>query len=290
MSSGNGFGRDAGIDEYLKEIQQVALLKASEERSLARRMKRISSPNEEARRDAREAREAFIKANLRLVVSIARYFGNRGLSLPDLVEEGNIGLLRAVEKFDVARKCRFSTYATWWIRQAMRRALIATAPTVRIPSYLVEIIARWKTLQRTFFQENGRMPELAEAASRMDLGKEGVRILTRAVRASERFARPVSLDVLWSATGEVADERAERAVGDASLPGADEERMRKLLGAINEREATVLRLRFGLYEGHPMTLGEIGKKLRLTRERVRQIQKTAVAKLQKRFAEDGQEG
>ena len=290
MSTGSGFGREAGIDEYLKEIQEVALLKASEERALARRMKRISSSNEEARRDAREAREAFIKANLRLVVSIARYFGNRGLSLPDLVEEGNIGLLRAVEKFDPARKCRFSTYATWWIRQAMRRALIATAPTVRIPSYLVEIIARWKSLQRSFFQEHGRMPELSEAAAQMDLGKEGVRILTRAVRASERFARPVSLDVLWSATGEVADERTERAAGEASIPGADEARMRKLLGAINEREATVLKLRFGLYEGHPMTLGEIGKKLRLTRERVRQIQKTAVAKLQKRFVEDGEEG
>ncbi len=290
MPTEGGFGREAGLDEYLKEIQQVPLLKASEETALARRMKKASSPNEDARRDAREAREAFIKANLRLVVSIARYFGNRGLSLPDLVEEGNIGLLRAVEKFDPARKCRFSTYATWWIRQAMRRALIATAPTVRIPSYLVEIIARWKILQRSFFQKHGRMPDLQEAAAEMGLGKEGVGILTRAVRASESFARPVSLDVLWSATGEIADERAEGPSGRASLPGADEERMRKLLGAINEREAMVLRLRFGLYEGHPMTLGEIGKKLRLTRERVRQIQKTAVTKLQKRFVEDGEEG
>ena len=287
MSMGGGFGREAGLDEYLKEIQQVALLKASEERELARRMKRSSSPKEEARRDAREARETFIRANLRLVVSIARYFVNRGLSFPDLVEEGNIGLLRAVEKFDPARKCRFSTYATWWIRQAMRRALIATAPTVRIPSYLVEIIAQWKNLQRTFLQKHGRVPELAEAAAAMGLGKEGVGILTRAVRASESFARPVSLDVLWSATGEIADARTEGSAVQGLLPGADEERMAKLLAAINEREATVLRLRFGLYEGHPMTLGEIGKKLRLTRERVRQIQKTAVAKLQAKFAEEG---
>ena len=286
MSTGSGLGREGGVDEYLKEIQQVSLLKASEEMSLARRMKKISSPKEEVRRDALKAREDFIKANLRLVVSIARYYGNRGLSLPDLIEEGNIGLLRAVEKFDLSRKCRFSTYATWWIRQAMRRALITTAPAVRIPSYLVEIIARWKTLQRGFLQEHGRMPELAEAAAEMGLGKEGVEILRRAVRASDSFSRPVSLDVIWSTTGDVADGRPD----GASVPEADEERVRTLLGAINEREAMVLRLRFGLYEGHPMTLGEIGKKLRLTRERVRQIQKSAVAKLQKRFSEDKEEG
>ena len=286
MSTGSGLGREGGVHEYLQEIQQVALLKANEEMALARRMKKISSPNEEVRRDALKAREEFIKANLRLVVSIARYYGNRGLSLPDLIEEGNIGLLRAVEKFDLARKCRFSTYATWWIRQAMRRALITTAPAVRVPSYLVEIIARWKTLQRGFLQEHGRMPELEEAAAEMGLGKEGVEILRRAVRASDSFSRPVSLDVIWSTTGDVADGRPDQA----SVPQADEERVRTLLGAINEREAMVLRLRFGLYEGHPMTLGEIGKKLRLTRERVRQIQKTAVIKLQKRFSEDQEEG
>jgi RNA polymerase primary sigma factor len=284
-----GFGRESGIDEYLREIQRVPLLKASEERELSRRMKKISSPREEARRDALEAREEFIKANLRLVVSIARNYDNRGLSLADLIEEGNIGLLRAVTKFDPARKCRFSTYATWWIRQAMRRALITVAPTVRVPSYLVEIIAQWKSLQRRFFQKHGRMPELAEAAVEMGLGEEGVKILGRAVRASESMARPVSLDLLWATTGEVADARSEESTESAPLEEG-EERIRELLGAINEREAMVLKLRFGLYEGHPMTLGEIGKKLGLTRERVRQIQQRAVAKLQERFAGEGDEG
>ncbi len=289
MSTSGRFGRDSGIEQYLKEIQGVALLKADEERVLARRMKKISSLREEDRRDALKAREQFIRANLRLVVAIARGYGNRGLSLLDLIEEGNLGLLHAVEKFDPARKCRFSTYATWWVRQAMRRALVNTAPTVRLPSYLVEIIARWKSLQREYVQEHGRSPGIPEAAAEMGLGREGEEILRRAIRASESFSRPVSLDVMWSASGDVADERPGDPSGPGSSSKSDEEQVGSLLGAIDEREAMVLRLRFGLYEGHPMTLGEIGKKLRLTRERVRQIQNAAVAKLQKRFSGNGDE-
>ncbi len=269
---------EAGIEQYLKEIQAVPLLKASEERDLARRMKRISSPREEERRDALRAREDFIKANLRLVVSIAKYFRNKGLSFLDLIEEGNLGLLRATEKFDLARKCRFSTYATWWIRQAMRRALINTGKTVRLPSYLIEIIAQWKSVERSFIQSHGRGPDLTEAAGAMGLGNKGVEILGRAIRASQNFQRPASLDLVRETSGEVAD-------GREPPPPLEFERIRTLLATINEREASVLRLRFGLYEGHPMTLGEIGRKLRLTRERVRQIQKAAIAKLQENFAE-----
>jgi RNA polymerase primary sigma factor len=281
--------QESGVEQYLKEIQAVPLLTAKEEMTLARRMKKINSSKEEERKDALKAREEFIRANLRLVVSIAKYFANRGLSLLDLIEEGNLGLLHAVEKFNPARKCRFSTYATWWIQQAMRRALINTGKTVRLPSYLVEIIAKWKTLEHGFLQKHGRVPEIAEAAVEMGLGKEGVEILKRAIRASENFSRPVSLDVMWAATGEVADDRAERqsADGGSSPSHADLERIATLLGSISEREAAVLRLRFGLYEGHPMTLDEIGRKLRLTRERVRQIQKAALSKLQERFSKEG---
>jgi RNA polymerase primary sigma factor len=281
--------QESGVEQYLKEIQAVPLLTAKEEMTLARRMKKINSSKEEERKDALKAREDFIRANLRLVVSIAKYFANRGLSLLDLIEEGNLGLLHAVEKFNPARKCRFSTYATWWIQQAMRRALINTGKTVRLPSYLVEIIAKWKTLEHGFLQKHGRVPEIAEAAVEMGLGKEGVEILKRAIRASENFSRPVSLDVMWAATGEVADDRADRqtADGGSSPTHADLERIATLLGSISEREAAVLRLRFGLYEGYPMTLDEIGRKLRLTRERVRQIQKAALSKLQERFSKEG---
>jgi RNA polymerase primary sigma factor len=290
MLRASQFRQEAGIEQYMKEIQSVPLLKASEEGALARRMKKISSSKEEERRDGLQAREAFIRANLRLVVSIARYFANKGLSFLDLIEEGNLGLLHAVEKFDLARKCRFSTYATWWIRQAMRRALINTGKTVRLPSYLVEIIAKWKSLERGFIQKHGRVPDVFEAAAEMGLGKEGVEILTRAIRASENFLRPASLDVMWATTGEVADGRKESGSGSGDASPLDPERIGALLATINEREAAVLKLRFGLYEGHPMTLGEIGKKLHLTRERVRQIQKGALAKLQERLSRDGEEG
>src|SRR5437762_4405591 len=156
--------QESGVEQYLKEIQAVPLLTAKEEMVLARRMKRINSSKEEYRKDALKAREDFIRANLRLVVSIAKYFANRGLSLLDLIEEGNLGLLHAVEKFNPARKCRFSTYATWWIQQAMRRALINTGKTIRLPSYIVEIIARWKTMERGFLQRHHRMPGVSEIA------------------------------------------------------------------------------------------------------------------------------
>jgi RNA polymerase primary sigma factor len=171
----------------------------------------------------------------------------------------------------------------------MRRALINTGKTVRLPSYLVEVIAKWKTLEHGFLQKHGRPPEMEEAAQALGLGKEGVEILKRAIRASENFARPVSLDVMWAATGEVADDREDRGEQNSNSSPADLERIAMLLGSISDREAAVLRLRFGLYEGHPMTLDEIGRKLRLTRERVRQIQKAALAKLQERFTKEGNE-
>jgi RNA polymerase primary sigma factor len=276
---------DSGVDEYLKEIQSVPLLSAPQERALARRMKKSSSPREEERRDAEEARHDFIRANLRLVVSIAKYFFKRGLPLADLIEEGNLGLLRAVEKFDPSRGFRFSTYATWWIRQAIRRGLLNTAGTVRIPSYLVEVIAQWRLFERTFTQKHGRPPSREEVVTGLKLGKSGAALLERARLSVENFSHATSLDVVAAATGEIED---VRAAPDADvLPDVSSEgggALEGLLKSITGREAEVLRLRYGLYSGHAMTLDEIGKKLKLTRERIRQIQKRALLKLQEKIA------
>jgi len=288
MVKGSYFERESEVEQYIKDIRGVPLLNSQDERALTRRMKKRHSSKEKEREDGWRAREEFIRANLRLVVSNAMYFRNRGLAFADLIEEGNIGLLRAVEKFDPARKCRFSTYATWWIRQAMRRALITTGKTVRLPSYLVEIIARWKSVEREFTQKHGRPPQMGEAAAELGLGIEGEAILARAIRASKDFSQPLSLDFMMATRGDVAVPRVESPPGGEGRAPADLEWIATLLGTINKREAEILKLRFGLYEGHPMTLGEIGKKLRLTRERVRQIQKKAVQKLQERFSEDGQ--
>src|SRR6187549_1229732 len=207
---------ESNVDEYLRDIQSVPLLTAPQERALARRMKKISSSREEERRDAQEARTEFIRANLRLVVSIAKYFSQRGLPLADLIEEGNLGLLRAVEKFDPSRGFRFSTYATWWIRQAIRRGLLNTAGTVRIPSYLVEVIAQWKLFERTFTQKHGRAPSSEEVATGLKLGKGGPALLERARLSIENFSRPASLDVLAAATGQIEDVRT--APGSEGFP------------------------------------------------------------------------
>jgi len=279
--------KDPNIDAYLKDIMDVPLLSAPQERELARRMKKRSSLREDERRDAEEARQQFIRANLRLVVSIAKWFSQRGLPLADLIEEGNLGLLHAVTKFDPSKGFRFSTYATWWIRQAMRRGLLNTAGTVRIPSYLVEIIAQWKLFERTFTQKHGHGPSLEEVAAGLKLGKSGPEILERARLSIENFSRPVSLDVLTAATGQIEDGRAGSASGSPKEAPADAPEIEEFLKSISPREAEVLRLRYGLYSGHAMTLDEIGKKLCLTRERIRQIQKKALRKLQETMTEPG---
>jgi RNA polymerase primary sigma factor len=281
--------QESGVEQYLKEIQDVALLTALQEQQLARRMKKMNSKVPAESADARAAREQFIKANLRLVVSVAKNYLNKGLSFLDLIEEGNLGLLRAVQRFDPRKKCRFSTYATWWIRQAIRRALVNTAKTVRVPSYMVEIIAKWKSLQNEFIQKHSRKPDMQEMAEAMDLGRESLEILKRAINASDNFSRPVSLDVMWP-TNEVADLKDSSSPDKSVLSQMDSERIETLLRSISEREAAVLRLRYGLYDGQPMTLGDIGKRLRITRERVRQIEKIALRKLHKRLGgKDGEE-
>ena len=274
--------QESGIPQYLKEIQDVSLLTAEQERQLAKRMKKLNSKKADLAADARQAREHFIKANLRLVVSVAKNYVNKGLSFLDLIEEGNLGLLRAVERFDPGRGCRFSTYATWWIRQAIRRGLANTAKTVRVPSYMIEIIAKWKTIQNELTQKHGRKPDMQEIADAMDMGKESLEILKRAINTSDNFSRQVSLDVMWP-TNDIADSKDSSHPDTTVFSQMETERMGHLLRSINEREAMVLRLRFGLYNGQPLTLGDIGKRHRITRERVRQIEKIALRKLNKRL-------
>ncbi|MHC4607288.1 MAG: sigma-70 family RNA polymerase sigma factor [Planctomycetota bacterium] len=275
---------ESGVEQYLKEIQKVPLLTAQQERDLARKMSRgkKNKRSKKAVEEARNARDQFIRANLRLVVSVAKNYAGKGLSFLDLIEEGNLGLLKAVERFDPAKKCRFSTYATWWIRQAIRRALVNTSKTVRVPSYMVEVIAKWKSVQGEMTHRLGRKPDVTEVADEMKLSEEGMKILRRAINASDNLSRPVSLDVMWPSS-EFPDTKEMSRPENQVLSQMEVERIENLLRSINQREAEVLRLRYGLYDGQPLTLGDIGKRLKITRERVRQIEKAALRKLQRRY-------
>ena len=277
--------RDTEIDSYLSEIRGVPLLTAQEERNLAFRLKKIKSKDDGERRDALEAREQFVKANLRLVVNIARAFRNRGLPFGDLVAEGNLGLLRAIEGFDPKKKCRFSTYATWWIRQAIRRALANSVRTVRVPIYMAGIVAKWKNAENEASQRLGRK------ASAKDVTGGDEPLTDRqawAIDAADRCWNPVSLDSQKSSC-EVADRKEDSSPDAAVGSRMESAALHGLLGAMGKREATILRMRFGLFDGEQKTLSEVGRKLRITRERVRQIEKAALEKLQARLLVSGEE-
>jgi RNA polymerase primary sigma factor len=237
-------------------------------------------------RDAAEARDRFVRSNLRLVVSIARRFVNRGLPLQDLVEEGNLGLLQAVERFDPRRKCRFSTYATWWIRQAIRRALVNSAGTIRVPSYMADAIVKWKTARNGHAQRTGRDAGADEVLEEMGLDDRKARALARAVRASRVASRPMSLDA-FDEGGELADAGPVPPPDETVFSRLEIDRIHELLRGIDPREAAILHLRFGFGGGPEATLGEVGRRLRVTRERVRQIEKNAFRKLRERLERDG---
>ncbi len=256
------------LETYLKEINRVPLLTAAEEKELAHLIRSGSS----------QAREHMISANLRLVVSIAKNYANRGLALLDLIEEGNVGLLKAVERFDPAQDCRFSTYATWWIRQSIRRALINTGKTVRIPSYMVELIGKWKKARQELAEKHGRLPSEHELCEALGMRPAGVRAVERAEMSSSSVCQSFNQEDSVHLT-ETIEDKAAVAPDEIVLNQAELSKIRELLQEIDDREREILRLRFGLDSGEPMTLKEIGVRLGLTRERVRQLQNEALRKL-----------
>ena len=260
---------------YLNDINQVALLTAEEERELG-----WAIIND----DCQASRERMIRANLRLVVAIAKNYTNRGLTLSDLIEEGNIGLMRAVEGFDPAQGARFSTYASWWIKQAIKRALINARQPIHIPAYMVELIAKWKVASRDLERELGVPPTIEQLADRMELPIKKVRIIKRAVKAFRTPAQEGngSDGDLMSMADLVADSRTATP-DDSVLQSEEITVLRRLLETIDDREATILRLRFGLDGREPLTLKQIADEVGISRERVRQIVDEALEKLNQRL-------
>ena len=279
---------------YLKEIGRVALLTAQQEVELAQRIEsglmaeeqlqvgKVSATREEdlrwQRRDGAMAKRHLVEANLRLVVSIAKRYVGRGMAFLDLIQEGNLGLIRAVEKFDYAKGFKFSTYATWWIRQAITRAIADQARTIRIPVHMVETINKLVRIQRQLLQDLGREPTAEEIAEQMELTPEKVREIQKISQ------EPVSLE---TPVGEEEDSNLGDFIEDAEAPVPLErasfrllqEQLESVLHTLSEREKEVIRLRFGLVDGQPRTLEDVGKKFGVTRERIRQIESKTLSKL-----------
>jgi RNA polymerase primary sigma factor len=282
---------------YLKEIGKVALLTAQEEVDLAKRIEagedatqRLTSPDADKltppqideyrwlERDGQRAKRHLVEANLRLVVSIAKRYVGRGMAFLDLIQEGNLGLIRAVEKFDHTKGFKFSTYATWWIRQAITRAIADQARTIRIPVHMVETINKLVRIQRQLLQDLGREPTAQEIADQMELAPEKVREIQKISQ------EPVSLH---TPVGEEEDSHLGDFIEDAEavvpLERASfrllQEQLESVLHTLSGREKEVIRLRFGLVDGQPRTLEEVGKKFGVTRERIRQIESKTLSKL-----------
>ena len=262
------YSLDDPVRMYLKEIGQVKLLSAEEEIELA---KRVSEGDQAAKNKLTEA-------NLRLVVSIAKKYSGRGLHILDLIQEGNTGLIRAVDKFDYTKGNKFSTYATWWIRQAITRAIADQARTIRVPVHMVEVINKATRCNRKLVQELGREPTLEEIAAELNLPIEKI------IEANRTAADTLSLDM---PVGDEEDTTIGSFVEDDNTPGPVDatanallsEALTEILGTLTEREADVLRMRFGMYDGRTHTLEEVGQIFGVTRERIRQIENKAIRKL-----------
>ncbi|WP_029630285.1 sigma-70 family RNA polymerase sigma factor [Zavarzinella formosa] len=256
------------LETYLREINETSLLTADQEKSLAREIETGST----------EARDLMVRANLRLVVNIARGYTGKGLALQDLIEEGNLGLLRAVEGFDPNMNTRFSTYASYWIKQSIKRALVNTAKTIRIPAYMVELLAKWRRANNQLTDELGRPPTNEEIAKLLGLPKKKLNIIKKAIRVYNSTPQTDQSEAGWSIEEMLMDGRAKTP--DTEMVENDDLRqVLVLLEKMDPREASVLRMRFGLNDEEPKTLKEIGETLGLTRERVRQIESEALAKL-----------
>jgi RNA polymerase primary sigma factor len=287
------------VREYLKQIGRTALLTAGQEVELAMRIEAGLYATERVRwalevtdelspqlrrdlrwivRDGERAKNHLLEANLRLVVSLAKRYTGRGMPFLDLIQEGNLGLIRAVEKFDYTKGFKFSTYATWWIRQAITRAMADQARTIRLPVHMAEVINKLSRLRRELLQDLGRAPTSEEVAREMDITPEKVREI-------QYYARePISLDQTLGEEGDsqlgdfIEDSEAVVAVDAVSFTLLQDQ-LQSVLAKLSEREAGIVRLRFGLADGQPRTLGQIGEVYGITRERVRQIEAKTMAKL-----------
>src|SRR5271169_3300902 len=283
------------VHTYLKSIGRTSLLTAEQEVDLAKRieaglfaehkLETATGLDEAYRRDleliaedGRRAKAHMLEANLRLVVSVAKKYSDRGLSLLDVVQEGNLGLIRAVEKFDYTKGYKFSTYAMWWIRQAIQRGFADSARTIRLPVHVLEMLSKLSRVERDMHQKLGREPTPEELAVELDRTPDQIEELLRTSR------QPISLD---STIGEDGETSIGDLIEDVDAPEASElvdrqlmaEQLRSALDALTPREATIMAMRFGLYDGNPHTLDEIGRALGLTRERIRQLEKQSLSKL-----------
>jgi RNA polymerase primary sigma factor len=283
---------------YLKEIGRVALLTAQEEVSLAKRIDAglvaedklnelgpdVERSNPQARelrfemRDGMMAKRHLVEANLRLVVSIAKRYVGRGMAFLDLIQEGNLGLIRAVEKFDYTKGFKFSTYATWWIRQAITRAIADQARTIRIPVHMVETINKLARIQRQLLQDLGREPTAEEIASQMEMTPAKVREIQKISQEPVSLETPIGEEEDSHLGDFIEDSEAVVPLERASFKLLQEQ-LESVLHTLSEREKEVIRLRFGLVDGQPRTLEEVGKKFGVTRERIRQIESKTLSKL-----------
>ena len=264
----SGLAQSDSLRLYLREISRIPLLSAQNELLLARRVERGD----------REARNHLIEANLRLVVSIAKKYVGQGLALEDLIGEGNIGLIRAVTKFDPSKGFRFSTYATWWIKQAITRSILEGTRAVRLPVYIMEEVMRVKRMTRQLYQELGREPTTAQIGERLGISAERVSELL--VWAEKVFSLDAPLsDEEENSLADIIEDPQATGPAETTDRALLRDEVRKVLSNLTLRERQVIELRFGLVDDHDHTLEEVGKKLKVTRERVRQIEERAIRKL-----------
>lgn len=270
---------DITIKDYLKEIDEASLLTYEQERSLGKKVIEENDP---------KAREQLVRSNLRLVVNIAKRYASRGMSLGDLIEEGNLGLIKAVDYFDPDHGTRFSTYAAWWIKQSIKRALLSNVQPVHIPTYMVALINQWRHTTAELESTLGRPIDVEEMAEIMHLPVRKAKIIHQIVKILSSVRDTAGSD----GTDEnqvIEDTLQDKNIGrpeDELVAGEECEKVLRLLDEIDQREANVLRLHYGLNGQTPLTLKEIGEKLGLTRERIRQIQRAALTKLYEYMGEE----
>ena len=280
LSVPEGINIDDPVRMYLKEIGRVPLLSATEEIALARAIERGNSPDatEEELKAGAMAKKKLTDANLRLVVSIAKRYVGRGMLFLDLIQEGNLGLLKAVDKFDYSKGYKFSTYATWWIRQAITRAIADQARTIRIPVHMVETINKLIRISRQLLQDKGREPLPEEIAEKMDIPVERVREIMKIAQEPVSLETPIGEEE-DSHLGDFIEDSEAIAPDDAASFILLKEQIEDVFSCLTDRERKVLYLRFGLKDGRPRTLEEVGQHFNVTRERIRQIEGKALSKL-----------